>query len=220
MFVTHPWLLKGRPFWTTCLSRCRRRHHCLSLLDIPQRFCLTWVSTYKDSFWHKMCSVGMTPHCWRVLAWTVANDQMPSHWYFGSPAGKDICQRESWQLYFLFCPGLSLIHPSCSFPFSSPSFHFLPGSIHTPSPSFHHTSLRLKLSSFSYLCLLCSFLTPDVSLLLPHCQVPQSLTSHFTSAAFAFPPVPSLHVGVDGILALHMTVPANWAKNWRRAGGQ
>lgn len=46
----------------------------------------------------------------------VAADQLPSPWSLGAPTGKDICQRESWQLYFLFHLGLFLIHPSCSFP--------------------------------------------------------------------------------------------------------
>lgn len=31
----------------------------------------------------------------------VAEDQLPSPQSLGVPTGKDICQRESWQLYFL-----------------------------------------------------------------------------------------------------------------------
>lgn len=34
------------------------------------------------------------------------------------------------------------------------------------------------------------------------------------------PPRSLLYVGVGDILALHMTVPANWAKAWRHAAGQ
>lgn len=61
--------------------------------------------------------IGLARPCWNV-----AKDQLPSPWSLGAPTGKDICQRESWQFYFLFHLGLSLIHPSCSFP----SYSFLP----------------------------------------------------------------------------------------------
>lgn len=47
----------------------------------------------------------------------VAMDQLPSPWPLGAPAGKDICQRESWQLYFLLNLGLFLSHSFMSFPF-------------------------------------------------------------------------------------------------------
>lgn len=55
---------------------------------------------------------------------------------------------------------------------------------------------------------------------LPHNQIPQSFTNYHTPNAFAIPPIPSFHIRVDDMLALHMTVPANRAKAWRRAGGQ
>lgn len=47
----------------------------------------------------------------------VAMDQLPSPWPLGAPAGKDICQRESWHLYFLLNLGLFLSHSFISFLF-------------------------------------------------------------------------------------------------------
>lgn len=44
----------------------------------------------------------------------MAEDQLPSPWSLGAPTGRDICQRESWQLYFLSHLGLFLIRSSCS----------------------------------------------------------------------------------------------------------
>lgn len=86
--------------------------------EIPWRLSLTWVATHKDSCWHSVPHVGMTGLRLARPGLDVAKDQLPSPWSLGAPAGKDICQRESWQLYFLFHLGLSLIHPSCSFFFS------------------------------------------------------------------------------------------------------
>lgn len=116
----------------------------------------------------------------------VAKDQLPSPWSLGAPAGKDICQRESWQLYFLFHLGLSLIHPSCSFPFSfifflfsshsTPPFHYfvfllLYLVLHFPSClSFSHSLLTL--SSFLTLNDLLLFLTISFPSLLQGGQTP------------------------------------------------
>lgn len=167
-----------------------------------------------------MPSVGMTRLQLARPGLDVAKDQLPSPWSLGAPAGKDICQRESWQPYFLFHLGLSLIHPSCSFPLSSPSLPFLPFSSHSTllllffflCLSLSHSPLSLSsiLSLDGFLLSSSSLSVSPVSYKAPQPPPPAS----------AFPLVSSLHVGVDDILALHMTVPANWAKAWRRAGGQ
>lgn len=103
----------------------RKQQCCLLFSVIPLRFSLTWVTTYKDSCWNGTPIVGMAG-LWLARPFLdVAMDQLPSPWSLGAPTGKDICQRESWQLYFLFHLGLSLIHPSCSFlPFFSVFFLF------------------------------------------------------------------------------------------------
>lgn len=140
-----------------------------------------------------MPSVGMTSLLLASASLDVAKDQLPSPWSLGVPAGKDICQRESWQLYFLFHPGLSLIHPSCSFPHFFSLFVF-----YSPrSPTFP-LSVRWSSSLKSHF-LFSIFSFPEVLHLPCH-----SLAS--------------LHV--DDILVLHRTVPANWATAWRHAGGQ
>lgn len=185
---------------------------------------LTWVSTHKGSSWHGMPNIGNTQLLLAHPGLDVAKDQLPSSWSLGAPAGKDICQRESWQLYFLFHLGLSLIHTSCFFPFSSLCLHFLPFSSHsTPlsylslyCPSFYIFFLSL-IVLYSYLpfpsAFQMTFSSSSPSLLPVTYMVPQPLSS-------GSPPVPSLHVGVDNILDLHMTVSANWATAWRSAGGK
>lgn len=65
------------PPFEPCLTHGGQQHHCLLVFEIPQRFRLTWVSTHNDSCWHWMCSVGMTPRCWHVLAWTWRRTRCP-----------------------------------------------------------------------------------------------------------------------------------------------
>lgn len=91
------------------------------------------------------------------LGLDVAKDQLPSPWSVGPPAGKDICQREAWQLYFLFHLGLSLIHTSCSSPFPFTVFLFS----HTPllhcATLIHHLTFQAVFLSIPiFCCLLCS----------------------------------------------------------------
>lgn len=109
---------------TKCCSECNTTVQSLRCVQhrfppfpvIPLRFTLTWVTTHKDSCWNGTPIVGMAV-LWLARPFLdVAADQLPSPWSLGAPTGKDICQRESWQLYFLFHLGLFLIHPSCSFP--------------------------------------------------------------------------------------------------------
>lgn len=94
----------------------------------------------------------------------VAKDQLPSPRSLGAPTGKDICQRESWQLYFLFHLGLSLIHPSCSFlPFFSlfflvssrfkPTLCLLAVSFYPYFGTFFHCCLSLSPFYHYYYCL-------------------------------------------------------------------
>lgn len=185
---------------------------------------LTWATTHKDSSWHGMPNIGNTQLLLAHPGLDVAKDQLPSPWSLGAPAGKDICQRESWQLYFLFHLGLSLIHTSCFFPFSSLCLHFLPFSSHSTPPSYltlYCPSLDISFLSlfilYSYLpfpsSLRMIFMSSSPSVLPLTYMAPQPLSS-------VFPFVPSLYVGVDNILALHMTVSANWATAWRSAGGK
>lgn len=147
---------------------------------------MTWVSTHKDSCWHGTPNAGTTGLWLACPGLDVAKDQLPSPWSLGAPAGKDICQRESWQLYFLFHLGLSLIHPSCSFPFSS--IFFLLSSHSTP-PFYSSVSLSvpdfiLSILSFPLSLPSISILHPRSGLLrpLPHYQFPQSLTRRPTPA--------------------------------------
>lgn len=84
----------------------------------------------------------------------VAMDQLPSPWPLGTPAGKDICQRESWHLYFLLNLGLFLSHSFLSFLSfcSSPSLY--------NSKSFNCAHVLLIALSFSklflFICSTCS----------------------------------------------------------------
>lgn len=135
--------------------------------------------THKDSCWHGTPNVGMTGLRMACPGLDVAEDQLPSPWSLGVPAGKDICQRESWQLYFLFHLRLSLIHPSCSFSFSS----FSSLSPYNLTPPFYSSvflpdfPFSILLFSLSTLCIpnhLPSFecLSP-----LPYHQCPQFLAA-------------------------------------------
>lgn len=113
---------------------------------------LTWFSTHRDISWHGMPNTGISQLLLAHPGLDVAKDQLPSPWSLGAPTGKDICQRESWQLYFLFHLGLSLIHTSCSSSFSFLCLEFLPSFSHC-TPPFHHCpssyifSLSLSLPS-------------------------------------------------------------------------
>lgn len=127
---------------------------------------LTWVSTHKNSSWHGMPNIGITQLLLAHPGLDVAKDQLPSPWSLGAPAGKDICQRESWQLYFLFHLGLSLIHTSCSFPFSSLCLDFFPFFSHSTPPFYrtHFLPLLLYFLPLSHCPLFIStlaFFTPD-----------------------------------------------------------
>lgn len=83
------------------------------------------VGYYKGQLLKWDAIVGMAGLWLACPCLDVAKYQLPSPRSLGTPTGKDICQRESWQLYFLFHLGLSLIHPSCSFlPFFSLFFLF------------------------------------------------------------------------------------------------
>lgn len=115
-------------------------------------------------------------------------------------------------LLSLFC----IFHFSSSFSSHSPTLLFLFLSCYVTDLTFFSClSLSFSLSPLS----LSSFTLDDFfSSSLSVSSVSYKALHH--PPASAFPLISSLHVGVDDILALHMTVPANWAKVWRRAGGQ
>lgn len=149
--------------------------------EIPQRFSLTWVSTHKDSCWHGKPNVGITGLWLACPGLDVAKDQLPSPWSLGAPAGKDICQRESWQRYFLFHLGLSLIHPSCSFAFSS--IFFLVFTLNPTLSLISHIPI-LSVPSFPL-----SF--PSIPILLPLSSSSLSLSPVSRKAPHPRPPPPS-----------------------------
>lgn len=177
---------------------------------------LVWLDVWGRRSWNGTAGVGVAELHLASRRWNVAEDQLPSPWSLGAPTGRDICQRESWQLYFLSHLGLSLIHPSCSL---SPPYTFLPES-----------------SNELYVGLLCSVFDPHV--LSPSynpgrfrpTSPPIQLWRRTQFLAWKWKTLPAsifpscslspLHVGVDYALALHMTVLASWAKAWRHAGGQ
>lgn len=70
---------------------------------------------HKDSGCNGMSMVGKAGLRLAGPGLDVAMDQLPSPWPLGAPAGEDICQRESWHLYFLLNLGLFLSHSLMSF---------------------------------------------------------------------------------------------------------
>lgn len=120
----------------------------------------------------------------------VAMDQLPSPWPLGAPAGKDICQRESWHLYFLLNLGLFLSHSFLSLLF------FCSSSSLYNSNSFSSAHVLLITLSFSKLSLFIHLFD-----LFPLLQILKSLNRQSISSILLC--IPSVHFRVDNILALH-----------------
>lgn len=177
---------------------------------------LVWLDVRGQRSWNGTAGVGVAELLLARRRWNVAADQLPSPWSLGAPTGRDICQRESWQLYFLSHLGLSLIHPSCSLslltlffpsPLTSPTWTLLcpvfdPHVLSHPTIPVASVPFPLQYNSG----VAPGFLHGSGKLSLP-------------PSSFLFP-LSLLHVGVDYALALHMTVLASWAKAWRHAAGQ
>lgn len=149
------------------------------------------VSTYRDSCWNGMPIVGKGGLWLARPGLDVAMDQLPSPWPLGVPAGKDICQGESWQLYFLFHLGLFLSHSFLSL-FSC------------ASSSLYNSKIILTLSCFAlypvFLKAFCAYFICFTFSPSSYSEVSQ-LKVHIFSASILLC-IPSVHFRVDNILAL------------------
>lgn len=112
----------------------------------------------------------------------VAMDQLPSPWPLGAPAGKDICQRESWHLYFLLNLGLFLSHSFMSFLFF---FFFCSWSSLYYSKSLSSVNVLLITLSFSRLSLFIHLFPLLICSL--YSQILKSLNSPHILSSIVFP---------------------------------